>query len=115
MSHADVVTPPTTSGTGVHDLVRAQARADGGAPALVAADGSGAVTTYAELLDRVDALAGRLRASGVEDTLKARQIVVSSHFLTAGTGRGNRNGCGAMSSSTVFRCHEKAAQEPGVI
>ena len=65
MSHADVVTPPTTSGTGVHDLVRARARADGGAPALAAADGSGAVTTYAELLDRVDALAGRLRASGV--------------------------------------------------
>jgi hypothetical protein len=34
------------------------------------------------------------------NTSKPGRIVVSSHFLTVGTGRGNRTGCGAMPSST---------------
>ncbi len=67
MSHAGVITPTTRSDAALphaYDLVCAQVRRNGGAPALLAADGSGGVT-YAELLDRVDALAGQLVASGV--------------------------------------------------
>ena len=45
-------------------LIRAWARTDAAAPALSVADGSRDPVSYAELVDRVEALAGRLRASG---------------------------------------------------
>src|SRR5689334_1332047 len=48
-----------------YDLIRAQARASAGSPAVLVAGAPGPPVSYAGLVDRVDALAGRLRAAGV--------------------------------------------------
>ncbi|MFC0527581.1 amino acid adenylation domain-containing protein [Phytohabitans kaempferiae] len=64
----ETVMPTTdveTAAPFVYDLVRAQARTEGDRHALVDAAAGGTALTYAELVGRVDALAERLRASGV--------------------------------------------------
>ncbi|MEU8756915.1 amino acid adenylation domain-containing protein [Streptomyces chartreusis] len=58
-------TPAETTELFPYDLIRACARSDGGRDALVdLADGSGTSLSYTALIDRVDALAGRLLAHG---------------------------------------------------
>src|SRR6266508_1854626 len=66
MSNAGTVTPMTAAAVPFgYDLVHAQARTNAESPALVVADGSSDPVSYAELVDRVDALAARLRAAGL--------------------------------------------------
>jgi amino acid adenylation domain-containing protein len=68
MSETRTVMPPAKVEAAVpfvYDLVRAQARTNAESPALVVADGSRDPVSYAELVDRVDASAVRLRAAGV--------------------------------------------------
>ncbi len=69
MSDIKAMTWPATTepaAWSVEDLVRSQARADGDRVALIDLDGTAAARSlsYAELVERVDALAHRLRASG---------------------------------------------------
>jgi amino acid adenylation domain-containing protein len=66
MTNAGTVTPMTAAAVPFgYDLVRARARTNAEALALVVADGSSDPVSYAELVDRVDSLAERLRAVGL--------------------------------------------------
>lgn len=69
MSDTETVMPPGTTDAAawsVYDLVLAQARSNGDGSAVVDLVGeSGMPLSYAALIDRVDALADRLRAHGV--------------------------------------------------
>lgn len=49
----------------VYDVIKAQARANGSAIAVIGPSGPGAALSYAELVERTEALAGQLAAHGV--------------------------------------------------
>ncbi len=66
MSDTGTVTRPATAEPAISDLIRTQARSGGDRDALVdLVDGARMPLSYAGLVDRVDALAYRLRANGV--------------------------------------------------